>query len=88
MDKQQALDEARAHHQKNVDAIQRRGLHDRVVSRLQYWKTLELQGFALGNGDRDEIAGLIVDLETVRVNMAAAGQPPGDDVLMAALGSL
>ena len=86
MDKQQTLDEAREKHHRNVEAIQRRGKHDRIVSRLEYWKTLELRGFTLRPGDRAEIKGLVTDLEIIRANMAAAGQPPGNDVLMAALG--
>ncbi len=85
MDKQ-ALDEARAKHQANVEAIQRRGLHDRVVSRLHFWATLEGQGLELDAADTKEISELTRTLKTVRANMIAAGQPPGEEALLGCLG--
>lgn len=86
MDKEQALDAAGAQHQANVEAIQRRGLHDRVVSKLCYWKALECRGLVLDGAASEEVAGLTLTLETVRADMIAAGQAPGEDALLNALG--
>ena len=86
MGKQEALAAARAQHQANVEAIQRRGLHDRVVSKLHYWKSLECRGVVLDGAASEEVTGLTLTLESVRAEMTAAGQPPGDYALLTVLG--
>lgn len=82
MDKEQA----RAQHQANVEAIKRRGLHDRVVSKLHYWKSLECNGYVLGRHEIKEVTTLTETLDMVRAEMTAAGQPPGDYALLTVLG--
>jgi len=84
MDNQAALNK----HQANVDAIKRRGLHDRVISKLHYWKSLECDGYTLDRDETKEVTTLTRTLSSVRAEMAAAGQPPGDYALLTALGSL
>ncbi len=66
----------RAKHQANVDAIQRRGLHDRVVAKLRHWEVLEEAGYPLERGDRAEVVLLQTMLAEVREEMEAAGQEP------------
>lgn len=73
-------------HQDRVDSIKRRGLHDRVVSKLYYWKTLECNGYTLAPNESDEVATLTETLDLVRAEMTAAGQPPGDYALLTAMG--
>ncbi len=76
-DKQAALREkVRAKHQANVDAIQRRGLHDRIVAKLRHWEVLEEGGYPLERGDRAEVVLLQTMLAEVREEMEAAGQEP------------
>lgn len=82
MDKKQALDA----HQANVAGIQRRGVHDRTVSKLHYWKALECNGYVLADEDTREVVMLTLNLANVRAEMTAAGQAPGDDALLALLG--
>ncbi len=79
--------DANAKHQANVDAIIRRGLHDRVISKLHYWKTLECNGYVLGLRETKEVTALTATLDTVRAEMTAAGQPPGDYAILTVLGS-
>ena len=75
-------------HQDRVEAIKRRGLHDRVISKLHYWKSLECNGYVLGPKENSEVAMLTEMLTDVCAEMTAAGQPPGDYALLTALGSL
>ena len=82
MDNQAALNK----HQANVDAIKRRGLHDRVISKLHYWKSLECDGYNLDRDETKEVTMLTSTLSSVRAEMTAAGQPPGDYALLTVLG--
>ena len=75
-------------HEERVAAIKRRGLHDRVISKLHYWKSLECNGYALEPDEVKEVVDLTTTLTSVRAEMTAAGQPPGDYALLTALGSL
>ena len=78
--------EANAKHQANVDAIKRRGVHDRVISKLHYWKSLECNGYVLGDAETKEVTMLTQTLSSVREDMVAAGQPPGQEALLGLLG--
>ncbi len=79
-------EDARTKHQANVDAIKRRGLHDRVVSKLDHWMALEAAGYPLDRGDRAEVELLQAMLAEVREEMEAAGQSVGDYALLTVLG--
>ncbi len=74
-------------HQERVASIKRRGLHDRVISKLHYWKSMECNGYVLEPSEVSEVSGLTEMLDDVRMEMMAAGQPPGDYALLTALGS-
>ena len=73
-------------HHERCKAIQRRGVHDRIISKLQYWKELEVKGYDLKPRELAEVESLGVNLADVRDTMEAAGQPPGDYALLLALG--
>ncbi len=68
-------EDARAQHQANVDAIQRRGLHARIVAKLRHWELLEGGGYPLERGDKAEVVLLKTMLAEVREEMEACGQP-------------
>ena len=76
-------EKVRAKHQANVEAIQRRGLHDRIVAKLRHWEVLEEGGYPLELADKadDVIAGLEVALEELEKtppdNQAFAGNVEG-----------
>ena len=72
-------EDVRAKHQANVDSIQRRGLHDRIVAKLHHWAVLEEAGFPLGRGDKAEVVLLQTMLAEVREEMEACGQPLGSE---------
>ena len=78
-------DKERQAHGERVASIQRRGLHDRVISKLHYWKSLECNGYDLQPHEVKEVVNLTTTLTTVRAEMTAAGQPPGDYALLLAL---
>ena len=65
-----------AKHRANVASIQRRGLYDRVVAKLNHWKALEEAGYPLGRGDEAEVVLLNTMLAEVVDEMEAAGQEP------------
>ncbi len=69
-------EDVRAKHQANVDAIKRRGMHDRIVAKLHHWAALEEAGFPLGRGDRAEVVLLKTMLAEVVEEMEAASQEP------------
>lgn len=81
----QVVKERTAHHERCL-AIQRRGVHDRLISKLQYWKELEVKGYNLKPRELAEVKALGINLEDMRATMAEAGQPPGDYALLSALG--
>ncbi len=81
-------DKEKLAHRERVASIKRRGLHDRVISKLHYWKSLECNGYVLEPDEAKEVVDLTTILDTVRAEMTAAGQPPGDYALLTALGSL
>jgi hypothetical protein len=66
-------EDARAKHQSSVDAIKRRGLHERIVAKLDHWSLLEKAGYPLDRGDRAEVVLLQTMLAEV-VEMEAAEQ--------------
>lgn len=73
-------------HAERVASIKRRGTHDRVVSKLHYWKSLECDGYVLKSSERIEVTVLTEMLDKVRAEMIAAGQPPGDYALLTCMG--
>ena len=70
-------EDARTKHQANVDSIQRRGLHDRVATKLHHWATLEEAGYPLDRGDRAEVVLLKTMLAEVVEEMEACGDERG-----------
>ena len=75
-EEQVALRESeRARHQANVDSIQRRGLHERIVAKLRHWEVLEGGGYPMGLADKAEVVLLKTMLAEVVQDMEAAGQP-------------
>ena len=69
-------EKARTQHQANVESIQRRGLHDRVVAKLRHWEVLEEAGYPLERGDKAEVVLLKTMLVEIVEEMEAAGQEP------------
>lgn len=64
----------RDQHQANVEAIQRRGLHDRIVVKLDHWTALEAAGHEMDRGDKAEVRLLTKMLAEVREEIEESGQ--------------
>lgn len=64
-------DKVVAQHQANVDAIQRRGLHEKIVAKLHHWETLEGGGYPMGRADLAEVVLLKTMLAEVVEAMEA-----------------
>lgn len=86
-DQVELREKARTKHQANVDAIKRRGLHDRVVAKLAHWTSLETAGYPLDRGDKAEVVLLKTMLAEVVEEMEACGQPTESYVPGPPLGS-